>query len=244
MPRPIFEALEIIRICMRKVIHKKVSSWEGLHKALNISKGEAGWVYRGQSDASWALVPKIGRPPYSLDKEAEQKAFDFWVRECAHSLDSHKNSPIELLAMGQHHGLATRLLDWSYSPLSAAYFASINNIETDAVLYMYKTNQEIDNHSDPFKITGTPLYKPGTIGQRIISQQGLFTVHSQPEYSMLDHLQPNDKLVKIVINKNYAADLAFDLDRYGVNTMTMFPDLDGVAQYIDWAISHRIKWGK
>ena len=227
---------------MRKIKFKKANSWVSLHKALNITKGQKGWIYRGHSDAEWHLIPKVGRPPYSDDSETEKKVFDFWHRECANNIDAYKRSTIELLAMGQHHGLATRLLDWSYSPLTAAYFASLNAKGTDAAIYIYRPSQQVSREVDPFTITGVPIYKPGSIGERIISQQGLFTVHSEPERCMATSLQPKDELIKVIISRDYVEELHFDLDRYGVNTMTMFPDLDGVARFTDWAVVNASQW--
>lgn len=202
---------------MSKIKFKKASSWATLHRALNSSKKQAGWVYRGHTDAEWHLIPKVGRPDYAKIPDIEKKSFEFWIRECANGIQAHKRSDIDMLAMGQHHGLATRLLDWSYSPLTAAYFASLNPKGKDAAIYMYRTKQEISNETDPFTITGNPLYKPGTIGERIISQQGLFTVHSDPEHCMANSLQMKDELIKIIIKKDYVEELHFDLDRYGNN---------------------------
>jgi hypothetical protein len=228
---------------MGTIEKKTVKSWQGFHRALELTKGQPGWVYRGQSDASWKLHPKVGRPPYT-GQDDEKEVYDFWLRECAANLDSRPRTTMELLALAQHHGLATRLLDWSYSPLVAAYFAAFTNNDTDSALFLYKTKQFITKSADPFQVTGSPQYRPGTIGQRIIAQQGLFTVHGTPTASMEQYFHPDDVLIKIVIKKEYGPELLYDLDRYGINTMTMFPDFDGVARYVDWAITNRVKWGK
>ncbi|WP_442800723.1 FRG domain-containing protein [Shewanella sp. AS16] len=43
-----------------------------------------------------------------------------------------------MLVIGQHQGLATGLLDWSYSPLTAAYFSSFNYSGADAALFSFQ----------------------------------------------------------------------------------------------------------
>ena len=77
--------------------------------------------FRGEASLKFKLLPSICRPPCSPDREHglnkrfRQNAFPF--------LDFVPRSEWEWLFLMQHHGVQTRLLDWSEHPLVALYFA-------------------------------------------------------------------------------------------------------------------------
>ncbi|HWI63464.1 MAG TPA: FRG domain-containing protein [Symbiobacteriaceae bacterium] len=80
------------------------------------------FVYRGLSDVAWDLRPSLSRPQrnYINVENAMLRAFKKYARQDAVLDDSLWN----LLAVAQHHGLPTRLLDWTYSPLVALHFVT------------------------------------------------------------------------------------------------------------------------
>ena len=86
------------------------------------------FVYRGVPDKNYDLSSKLSRIcRHDLSLEASIirsfKKYGYTdVKDCS--------SFWQILAMGQHYGLPTRLLDWTYSPLVAAHFATEN-------IYMY-----------------------------------------------------------------------------------------------------------
>jgi len=85
-----------------------------------------GWVFRGQRDANWELVTNLQRPGLRLLPEQAEREFHREFTHGAHNYLSANEMPqtmLEWLALMQHHGTPTRLLDWTESPFVACYFA-------------------------------------------------------------------------------------------------------------------------
>lgn len=87
-------------------------------------------IYHGSSSAVHPLLTSLDRlggtdPPHTK-AHLESHILRNFARYSRPNLPSDPTNDWELLVIAQHHGAPTRLLDWSYSPLVAAHFATCN----------------------------------------------------------------------------------------------------------------------
>ncbi|MDW3913345.1 hypothetical protein QI312_12000 [Staphylococcus saprophyticus] len=81
---------------------------------------------------------------------------------------------------------------------------------------------------------GIKKVKPNGLATRVVRQSGIFTIHEQPTASIEDNLWKKEELTKIIIDKRYRTRLREELSYYGINELSLFPDLDGLASYVNW----------
>ncbi|MBL0147107.1 MAG: hypothetical protein IPP48_16750 [Chitinophagaceae bacterium] len=92
---------------------------------------------------------------------------------------------------------------------------------------------------NPYEGERTKIFQPELSSVRIQSQNGWFTVHKYiNESKKFLPFQKNSRykryLQKIIVPAEHFYKLRFQLDRMGVNRLSLFPDLDGAADYSEW----------
>jgi hypothetical protein len=202
-------------------------------------------LYRGQGNSEWRLEPKIART--SIDGPFmiyERETIDEFIRLGRSLIPSHVlNNEWDLLAFAQHHGLKTRLLDWTTNPLVALWFAFNEEIKvkTRSVWVMFIEKDELaDTKSgSPLSQPRTAAFKPNHISQWITAQSGWFTTHKYldraKKFNPLDAQSGyKDKLVRFDFKNLQRERILRTLDILGINSSSLFPDVDGLAAYLNW----------
>lgn len=218
-----------------------IDSFGSLHAELARFRRDNRWMFRGQASAEWLLVPKAGREPYKRRNDLD--LLSAWSRRAAEFLSPLPANIWERMALAQHHGLPTRLLDWSYNPLVAAFFACAEAPDSDGVIYCFRAEDRVNSEvAQPEKLKRVMKYRPVVVASRIARQSGLFTIHPDPETPLEDAIGKKDDIEFILIAANYKRDLIFELNQYGVNRLTLMGDLDGLSSHMRWAVENSEYW--
>jgi hypothetical protein len=229
---------------------KTIEGWPHLVDLVDQHKRE-NWLYRGVTRRDHDLVPKIGRggaraTEFKYDESHEKFLFDEFKRQVRPMLQLQPTYELEWMAVAQHHGLSTRLLDWTESLLVAAMFATESGVtvsrnvqtgeQTDIPPAIYGIQQlpEAARKANPFGLKDVQVYRPPHISPRIAPQQAAFTIHPEPQ-KPLDH----DGLVMWVLDIKGTVDMKLALDAVGISRASLFPGVDGLADALNW----RYKWG-
>jgi hypothetical protein len=89
-------------------------------------------VFRGLARASYTNISSLARLTGDYPRLERHLLRNF--RKYAHN-DAPGPTDWDWLALGQHHGLPTRLLDWTFSPLVALHFATASWAQDDGLLW-------------------------------------------------------------------------------------------------------------
>lgn len=151
----------------------------------------------------------------------------------------------ELMALAQHHGVPTRLLDWSLRSYVAAYFAASSalanskNWKDDSKIAVWILDKERIKQKTIRIIT-----VPGSTSCNLAAQQGVFTlVNHKNEHrgepfqikALEDEIGIADALYKITLPAKESGNILALCKMYGVSASTLFPGFDGAATAVnDW----------
>ena len=81
-------------------------------------------LYKGLSNAQWHLSTSLYRNCMTKKNELEETILRSFTKYASSEDPALKDSVWRQLIIGQHHGLPTRMLDWTYSPLIGLHFAT------------------------------------------------------------------------------------------------------------------------
>ena len=165
------------------------------------------FAWRGAADANWGLHPSIvrkyqhehaGSVPYEEQLRAYEEGQISRARDWG--LDWHPSggrlSALELLAALQHYGVATRLLDFTFNPFIALWFAVEQSDDRDGRIFAIDiagqgVTREDAARPDPWWYSESSrtvdpwatkpwIWKPPPIEQRIVRQDGCFLMGGVP----------------------------------------------------------------
>lgn len=240
------------------LVEHVVDTWDGF---LNLVSSDPyrHWAFRGQRDAKWQVWSTVSRelrsrrvaPRYWTAQEHrliwifQRKASGF-----LETMPAVADTP-HWMALMQHHGAPTRLVDFTWSPYVAAFFALESSVEDAAVWAInaprlgtfaygpeYKEAQRPPSPQEILNSMGVKGRDKVAVGEpyfknrRVIAQSGTFVFPWDIERPVDEILARQDGIIaKFVLRGRTLRKQGLgELYRMNITNATLFPDLDGLAR--------------
>jgi hypothetical protein len=253
----------------------RVASWDQ-YLRLVTNPPYSTWVFRGQGDAKWPLSSSLSRYllsariPTERWQEQERRVLRIFKRK-AHLLLTHvpaDDDDFQWLALMQHHGAPTRLLDFTWSPYVAAFFA-LERATSDAAVWGINPYAEswgaglrtpagdqvswrdvdlrtlgvFEKHYIAGVLSFVWVGNPFLMNRRLIAQSGTFAVPGAITRP-LEQIAPKghdlrEALIKFVLpSESLRKTAMWELFRMNITNATLFPDLDGLARSMGYELEY------
>jgi hypothetical protein len=205
----------------------------------------AGMLFRGVSCfEKHRLLPSVGRFLSTYERANhlglerllgdERDALQEFAEKCPRYYAAEFADEFELMFLAQHHGLPTRMLDWTFNPLVALFFAVWNDNDADGAVFVLAESRTAIGwrHLEPalrspFELSGPTGLMPRHIDERVTAQDSVVIIHDDPTKEFW-----SPSLAPILIKADTKIELQASLRRCGVHHQSMFPGLDGLARRI------------
>lgn len=239
----------------------RIGSWS---EFVELSAELDGWAFRGQRDAYWPLFSSLSRHLRNFvpDRESwqgrEKRAIRIFRRKAHNYLtdESVLQEDLRCVALMQHHGAPTRLLDFTKSPFVAAFFAMERATGTGAI-YALNTpalwnaapsqqNELTRERIDPREPGNFERYfiqnshevvwigEPMQMDRRLVAQSGMFAVPGVIDKSLdqilLGYASEEPLIRKLLLPPGIREEAMRSLYRMNITYSSLFPDLDGLAR--------------
>jgi hypothetical protein len=184
----------------------RVDSWTELQQRLfeeawrpDLGRFRSNYAFRGRADAAEDLrssLIRLGGDARSVEGYLLRN-----FRKYARRGDVPTDSLWNWLALGQHHGLPTRLLDWTYSPFVALHFATWNleRYDRDGIVWCldYVRTHELlpDRLADVLEREGANVFTPELLADAAPGLRELEGLAGEPFCLFLEPPSLDDRIV-------------------------------------------------
>lgn len=245
----------------------RVESWEEFLQ--HITKPPySNWAFRGERDERWPLYSSLSRYFQNFDvapdawPEQEGRILRIFKRKAHQFLEKPPSveDDFHWLALMQHHGAPTRLIDFTWSPYVAAFFALERTLGDGVVWAMNPARIDSSRAPNPrmdprppgnfarYYLKGKHRFiwmgEPHTMNRRLIAQSGTFAVPgvlNKPIEEILNDTDQENIMAKFVMTHPVREVGMRELYRMNITYATLFPDLDGLARSMAYELEFH--WG-
>ncbi|MEI8170112.1 MAG: FRG domain-containing protein [Rhodoferax sp.] len=201
-------------------------------------------IYRGQRK-DFPLLPNICRVG-TADAllENERALLTNFKNEASRCLQVVPNNDWEWMVVAQHHGLQTRLLDWTFDPYIALWFALERASEMNSHPEVWVMNPlkedviENPGNTRPFQGTRTKIFKSNFNIPRLKEQKGCFVLFKHLNKNDFDFVAIEesktlgDRVSRVRFEARVANNLMKQLNAMGYTKSHLFPNIDEVAKSV------------
>lgn len=212
-------------------------------------------LFRGQME-DWPLDSKLVRllrasrqinEFYTIEQQIFKKFKDRYQRFHGKVLNDW-----DLLSLGQHYGLPTRLLDWTSNPLIALWFAfeSVKSNDKDRVMFglVVENDAMVDFQKDElFSGRFIKIFKTEPFDDRVVNQESWFSIQPPqifgqggdglPHFNEFNTFNENELfdcyLVKFKLKNSMRMEVLKYLNENEINGIRIYPDLTGLCKTIE-----------